>query len=213
MPFKTIREAAEAVLAYRDERNWKQFHSPQEMAIALCSEAAEVLEPFRWLQGDQIQACADDQAEHLGEELADVTYCVILFWDALRVDLIQALDKIHGPLSLDTPFELVVERVAQYGESIQAKNGQKALAVSISISAGRLLDGVSGCYARPTEAIDYDKMTLRLLSVLVLTILLSRRLGRDLMADLESKLAKNAIRFPVEKWYGKNSKYLTSQHG
>ena len=70
------------------ERDWDQFHSPENLAKSICVEAGELLECFQWND--------DYDKEHLCEELADVfTYCVMLA-DKLDVDLEEiALDKLE----------------------------------------------------------------------------------------------------------------------
>ena len=44
MTEETIRQ----ILAFRDKRDWKQFHNPKDLAISICLEAAELLEVFQW---------------------------------------------------------------------------------------------------------------------------------------------------------------------
>ena len=46
------KETIEQVLKFRDERNWKQFHNPKDLAISICLEAAELLEVFQWSAED-----------------------------------------------------------------------------------------------------------------------------------------------------------------
>ena len=46
------KETIEQVLRFRDERNWKQFHNPKDLAISICLEAAELLEVFQWSAED-----------------------------------------------------------------------------------------------------------------------------------------------------------------
>ena len=46
------KETIEQVLKFRDERNWKQFHNPKDLAISICLEAAELLEVFQWSADD-----------------------------------------------------------------------------------------------------------------------------------------------------------------
>ena len=69
---------------FRDERNWKQFHTPKDLALSLCLEASELLEVFQWSGTDLY--CVDKK-EHIKEELADiVNYCVLMA-DACDIDL------------------------------------------------------------------------------------------------------------------------------
>ncbi|HRB20294.1 MAG TPA: nucleotide pyrophosphohydrolase, partial [Nitrosomonas sp.] len=60
------QEIIEALLKFRDERDWAQFHNPKDLALALNIEAAELLETFLWKSSEQ----ADSDA--VKEELADV---------------------------------------------------------------------------------------------------------------------------------------------
>lgn len=80
MTEETINE----VLKFRDERDWKQFHNPKDLAISLCLEAAELLEVFQW-SGEDVK-CAE-KTDKIKEELADVINYCILMADACGLDL------------------------------------------------------------------------------------------------------------------------------
>ena len=65
---------------FNDERDWHQFHTPDNLAKSICIEAAELLECFQW-------SAEDFDKEHVCEELADVlSYCIMLA-DAIDVDI------------------------------------------------------------------------------------------------------------------------------
>lgn len=72
------------ILAFRDERNWRQYHNPKDLAISLTLEAAELLETFQWSGADT--EAVENQA-HMAEELADVLIYAVLFADALDFDI------------------------------------------------------------------------------------------------------------------------------
>lgn len=85
-----FEEATHKALAFRDERDWAQFHNPKDLAISVSLEAAELLEVFQWSGADLTVAGKTPQAT---EELADVAiYCIYLA-DALGVDLSEAISK------------------------------------------------------------------------------------------------------------------------
>lgn len=63
------RELVEKILKFRDDRNWKQFHNPKDLAISINLEAAELLENFQWT-GKDIEV--PEKSENIAEELADV---------------------------------------------------------------------------------------------------------------------------------------------
>lgn len=86
------KETAEMVTNFRDERNWKQFHNPKDLAISICLEAAELLEVFQWSGAD---LSVDRKTERIKEELADVVNYCILMADRCNLDLDQIVrDKV-----------------------------------------------------------------------------------------------------------------------
>ncbi|MBQ6391477.1 MAG: nucleotide pyrophosphohydrolase [Eggerthellaceae bacterium] len=87
-----FEDAENKVIAFRDDRDWLQFHNPKDLAISISLEAAELLEVFQW-SGTDLSAC--DKKDRMVEELADVLiYCVLLA-DRLGVDVPQIIsDKV-----------------------------------------------------------------------------------------------------------------------
>lgn len=70
------QETIDRILKFRDERNWKQFHNPKDLAISISLEAAELLEVFQW-SADDVRC--EDKIGKIREELADVlNYCVLM---------------------------------------------------------------------------------------------------------------------------------------
>lgn len=70
------KETVEIVKKFRDDRNWRQFHNPKDLAISINLEAAELLEIFQW-SADDLDCL--DKLPALKEELADVfSYCILL---------------------------------------------------------------------------------------------------------------------------------------
>ncbi len=66
----------EEIIKFRDDRNWKQFHNPKDLAISISLEAAELLEVFQWSGRD---VSGEGKIEKIKEELADiVNYCVLM---------------------------------------------------------------------------------------------------------------------------------------
>ena len=88
----TFEESAAKALAFREERDWDQFHNPKDLAISISLEASELLEAFQWSGAD---LSVPTKGGHMAEELADVAiYCIYLA-DALGIDLADAIsDKI-----------------------------------------------------------------------------------------------------------------------
>ena len=82
MTEETINE----ILKFRDERDWKQFHNPKDLAISISLEAAELLEAFQWSGPD---VSGEAKKDKIKEELADVLiYCVHMA-DACNLDIFK----------------------------------------------------------------------------------------------------------------------------
>lgn len=78
------------ILAFRDERNWKQFHNPKDLAISLSLEAAGFLEHFQWKSPAEIIEHLKVHGDDVADELADVLYWVLLIAHDLKIDLVKA---------------------------------------------------------------------------------------------------------------------------
>jgi NTP pyrophosphatase (non-canonical NTP hydrolase) len=87
-----IEQLTDKVLAFRDARDWKQFHNSKDLALSLVLEATEVLEIFQWKQDQAaISAVAQDRKQDLADELADVFCYTLLMANDLGIDLAEAL--------------------------------------------------------------------------------------------------------------------------
>jgi len=83
-------ELIDALKRFRDERDWKQFHNPKDLALALNIEAGELLEAFLWKQSE------DADLQKVREELADVFAFAFLLADACQLDVKDiVLEKIE----------------------------------------------------------------------------------------------------------------------
>ncbi|MEI7842493.1 MAG: nucleotide pyrophosphohydrolase [Gallionellaceae bacterium] len=85
-----IKELTDALLKFRDERDWAQFHNPKDLALALNIEAGELLESFLWKSAEQADT------NHVKDELADVFAFAFLLAEKYNFDVRQiVLDKIE----------------------------------------------------------------------------------------------------------------------
>ena len=84
------QETIDKVLKFRDDRNWKQFHNPKDLAISISLEAAELLEVFQWSADD---VNCDEKKDKVEEELADVVNYCILMADACGLNLDEIVSK------------------------------------------------------------------------------------------------------------------------
>ncbi|MFC0349130.1 nucleotide pyrophosphohydrolase [Undibacterium danionis] len=85
-----LREQLRSFVA---EREWQQFHTPKNLASALAVEAAELLEPFQWLQNGELAELNDATQIAVRHEMADVLNYLVMLADRLNVDLIAAAQE------------------------------------------------------------------------------------------------------------------------
>lgn len=88
-----INDLTKRIIAFRDVRDWKQFHNSKDLAISLALEASEVLEHFQWKSKEEIEKYTKTNKEDIAEELADVLYWILLMSHDLEIDILSALDK------------------------------------------------------------------------------------------------------------------------
>ena len=83
------------LLTFRDERNWKQFHTLKDLIISLNLEAAELLELMQWKPDAELARLQSDDGfqEQLRDECADVLMYLLLVAENAGIDLVQAVEK------------------------------------------------------------------------------------------------------------------------
>lgn len=85
-----IKEITEALIQFRNERDWEQFHNPKDLAVALNIEAGELLENYLW------KSFEDANVNKVREELADVLAYAFLLAEKYQFDVKEIVfDKIR----------------------------------------------------------------------------------------------------------------------
>ena len=107
------QETVDMILKFRDDRNWKQFHNPKDLAISISLEAAELLEVFQWSGADL--ECRD-KLDKIKEELADVVNYAVLMADACGLDLDEIVREKVRRNEEKYPIEKAFGNKAKYTE-------------------------------------------------------------------------------------------------
>ena len=89
---KSLEDLRLAIAEFADERDWDQFHSPKNLAMALSVEVAELVEHFQWLSAEQADDLDPETLHAVGEEIADVQYYLVRLADRLGIDILAAAD-------------------------------------------------------------------------------------------------------------------------
>jgi NTP pyrophosphatase (non-canonical NTP hydrolase) len=111
-----IQKLTERIIAFRDARDWKQFHNPKDVALSLVLEASEVMEHFQWKNKEEIDEYAKTNKADIGEELADVLYWVLLMSKDLDIDVLKALDQKMQKNEEKYPVEKAKGRHTKYNK-------------------------------------------------------------------------------------------------
>jgi len=100
--------------AFAAERDWDQFHTPKNLAMALTAEAGELLEQFQWLTPEQSAALEPERLEAVRAELADVLLYLVRLADRLDIDLGSAARAKLGANARKYPAARVRGRPDKY---------------------------------------------------------------------------------------------------
>jgi NTP pyrophosphatase (non-canonical NTP hydrolase) len=76
--------------AFVQERDWAQFHTPKNLAMAMIVEAAELVEQFQWDTPQESQQLSAEKCEAVSHELADTFVYLLRIAEVLKIDLIEA---------------------------------------------------------------------------------------------------------------------------
>jgi NTP pyrophosphatase (non-canonical NTP hydrolase) len=98
-PIESLESLRDRLREFALERDWDQYHTPKNLSMALIAEAAELVEHFQWVDGEQSHLLEDKTRQSVEEELADILIYLVRISDKLHVDLYKAVArkiKING---------------------------------------------------------------------------------------------------------------------
>jgi len=87
----TIQVLTAEIRAFRDAREWMQFHAPKELAVAIAAEAGELLQHFVWQDAKQSEQRARERRDEIAGEIADVGILLFELADNLGINLTEAM--------------------------------------------------------------------------------------------------------------------------
>ena len=109
--------------AFVDEREWKKFHTPKNLSMALAGEAAELMEIFQWLSQAESRSVMKNpaKAKAVAHELADVFYYLLRLADVLGVNLETAFWEKMRHNQRKYPVKLARGNAKKYNELLAFK--------------------------------------------------------------------------------------------
>ena len=113
---QNFEELTKRIIAFREARDWKQFHNPKDVALSLVLEAGEVMEHFQWKNKEEVEKYIKTNKNDIGEELADVLYWVLLMSYDLKIDILDALEKKLEKNKVKYPIEKAKGKHTKYNK-------------------------------------------------------------------------------------------------
>ena len=93
MKIMNISEIQNQLKKFAIERDWEQFHTPKNLAMALSVEASELVEIFQWLNVEESNSPDQRQIEKVNNEVADIAMYLLRFCSVLGIDLEKAIER------------------------------------------------------------------------------------------------------------------------
>jgi dCTP diphosphatase len=111
-----VEKLRSAISQFVSERDWKQFHSPKNLAMALSVEVSEIAEHFQWLTQEQSRNLPPEKLRAVTREIGDAMIYLVELSDELGVDPIKAATEKVNTNSSKYPADLVRGKAAKYTE-------------------------------------------------------------------------------------------------
>jgi NTP pyrophosphatase (non-canonical NTP hydrolase) len=87
-----LKRIQEKIIAFRDERDWAQFHDPKNLAEAISIEAGELLVNFLWKTVEQSKNLTDDERLNVRHEIADIFILLTYLCHDFKIDLLREVE-------------------------------------------------------------------------------------------------------------------------
>jgi dCTP diphosphatase len=115
-PAPTLSSLRLQLRRFAEARDWGQFHTPKNLAMALSVEAAELLECFQWLTAEQSARPGAAEQRAIEEEMADVLLYLLRLSDVLGVDLPRAAQRKMAINARKYPVALARGNARKYSQ-------------------------------------------------------------------------------------------------
>ncbi len=112
----SIAELTNRIRAFRDARDWIQFHSPKDLSVAIVAEAGELLQHFVWKSPEESWQRAEVKKPEIADEIADVGILLFELADNLGIDLAAEMNAKINRNEARYPVDKARGSNAKYNE-------------------------------------------------------------------------------------------------
>ncbi len=113
---ESLEDLKQQLRKFASDRDWDQFHSPKNIAMALSVEVAELLEHFQWLTEDESKNLDAAKLAEVADEIADVQNYLVRLADKLDIDILAAAKIKYAKNEAKYPADLVRGSSKKYSE-------------------------------------------------------------------------------------------------
>ncbi len=116
LTIESLESLRDRLREFAKERDWDQYHTPKNLSMALIAEAAELIEHFQWVNGDNSHVLEDKTRQSVEEELADILIYLVRISDKLEIDLYAAVNRKIKINEIKYPADKVRGSAKKYTE-------------------------------------------------------------------------------------------------
>ena len=113
---ESLQDLRDQLRKFADDRDWNQFHSPKNLAMALSVEVSELLEHFQWLTEEESMNLDDRTRSMVADEIADVQNYLVRLADKLDIDILSAAEAKFAKNEKKYPADLVRGSSKKYSD-------------------------------------------------------------------------------------------------
>jgi len=88
-----IADLQKRILDFVTERDWEQYHTPKNLAMALANEVGELLGEFRWKSDEDLKNLSEEDLLSIAHEIADSSIFLLRLADVLKIDISEAIKE------------------------------------------------------------------------------------------------------------------------
>jgi len=111
-----LAELTKKIVEFRDRREWAPFHNAKDLAAGLAIEAAELQEISLWKKSSDLHETVTEKRTHISEEMADITWYLLLLCHELNIDLVAAVESKLAKNAKKYPADQVRGSSKKYSE-------------------------------------------------------------------------------------------------
>lgn len=116
MSISSIEDIKAILRQFAEDRDWNQFHSPKNLAMALTGEAGELIEHFQWLTEEQSSNLSELKKAQVADEIADIQLYLVRLADKLDLDILQECSRKINDNAVKYPIDKSKGTAKKYTE-------------------------------------------------------------------------------------------------